>query len=94
MVKETEEPTKSTAAVSASVVPPVPAREQMKRRDADDPRAEGTNKDEDRDAMDFEQTSVHPPLGETTTSEHAKEHPAGQPESADRNDTEGDSNLH
>lgn len=63
-----EETTKPVVGVVTRVVPPVPTEEQMKRRDADGVRTEGTKKDEDGDAMDVEQISVQPPLEETTTS--------------------------
>jgi hypothetical protein len=83
-----EEPTKLHTIVAPGVVPPAPAGEQTKERGVDDAEKEGP-KDEDEDAMDVEQTSVHPPFREATTSERTREHPADVHLSADRKDGEG-----
>lgn len=66
----------------------------MKRSDADGVGVEGTKKNEDENAMDVEQTSVQPPVEETATNKHAREHPTNQLTSTDRKDTEDDFHVH
>lgn len=73
-------------------MPSVSIEEQVKRRDAEDLREEGTKGDEDGDAMDVERTSAQL-LFEGTTTNHAKEHPIDRPPSIERKDAEGGSRV-
>jgi len=74
VVRKVEESTKSPATTAATVVPPAPAEERVKKREVEDIKVEDTKRNED--AMDVEQTHVRPLL-----TKHTNEHPPDQPTS-------------
>ena len=67
---------------TVNAVPLEPTEEQMK------------GKNEDEDAMDVEQTSVQPPLKETTAAQDAKENTSDQRVFTGGKDLEDSSHMH
>ena len=79
--------------MAASVGPPAPTEEKMKR-DIEGAKVEGTKKNEDEDAMDVEPTPTQPPLKDDV--KHANEHPPHHPTpaSTDRKEAEDAPHVH
>jgi hypothetical protein len=80
--------------VAASAGPPAPTEEQMKKRDTEDVKVEGTKKNEDEDVMDVEPTPTQPSLKDDI--KHANEHPPHHPTptSTDRKEAEDAPHVH
>ena len=78
----------------ASVIPPAPAEAWAEKRVIEDVRVEGTEKNEDENAMDVERTFTQPPFKDTT--KHANEHPSRHPTltPTDRKEAENAPHVH
>jgi len=78
--------------VAASVGPPAPAEEHVKKRDVEDVKVEGTKKNEDRDAMDVEPAPAQPLLKDTI--KHVDENPPHNPAPASTDGKEAEDSPH
>jgi len=85
---------KSSATVAASIGPPAPAEEQIKKRDIEDVKVEGTKRNENEDAMDVEPIPAQPPLEDTIKhpNEHLLRYPTPTP--TDRKEAEDAPHAH
>lgn len=85
---------KSSATVAASIGPSAPAEQQIKKRDIEDVKVEGTKRNEDEDAMDVEPTPTQPPLKDAI--KHPNEHPLrySTPTPTDRKEAENAPHAH